>query len=91
MQLICSRKAPTLRFLLEAQDKKGEVVGEAKHGDAVNPATGTVTLKPGEQIKDSGEDAAGLGRQVYVEGVGSQDLHHIRESRIRNGLHGLGQ
>lgn len=37
--------------LLEAHDKKGEVVGEAKHGDAVNPATGTVTLKPGEQIK----------------------------------------
>jgi hypothetical protein len=38
-------------ILLEAHNKKGDVVGEAKHGDAVNPATGTVTLKPGEQMK----------------------------------------
>ncbi|MDB3898530.1 PglZ domain-containing protein [Gammaproteobacteria bacterium] len=38
-------------ILLEAHDKKGEVVGEAKHGDSVNPATGTVTLKPGEQMR----------------------------------------
>lgn len=38
-------------ILLEAHDKNGEVVGEAKHGDAVNAATGTITLKPGEQTK----------------------------------------
>ena len=38
-------------ILLEAHDKKGEVVGEAKHGDVVNAATGTVTLQPGEQVK----------------------------------------
>mgnify|MGYP001822605584 FL=1 len=38
-------------ILLEAHNKKGDVVGEAKHGDSVNPATGTVTLKPGEQMK----------------------------------------
>ena len=38
-------------ILLEAHDKKGEVVGEAKHGDVVNAATGTVTLKPGEKVK----------------------------------------
>lgn len=33
---------------LEAQTKKGEVVGEAKPGGVVNPATGTVTLVPGQ-------------------------------------------
>jgi hypothetical protein len=38
-------------ILLEAHDKKGEVVGEAKLGGPVNAATGTVTLKPGEQLQ----------------------------------------
>jgi len=38
-------------ILLEAHDKKGNVVGEAKPGGPVNPATGTVTLKPGEQMQ----------------------------------------
>ena len=38
-------------ILLEAHDKKGNVIGEAKHGDAVNPATGTVTLQPGAPVK----------------------------------------
>ncbi len=33
---------------LEAQTKKGDVVGEAKPGGVVNPATGTVTLVPGQ-------------------------------------------
>jgi hypothetical protein len=33
-------------ILLEAHTKKGETVGEAKSGGLVNPATGTVTLKP---------------------------------------------
>jgi hypothetical protein len=35
-------------ILLEAHDRKGEVVGEAKPGGPVNAATGTVTLKPGQ-------------------------------------------
>jgi PglZ domain len=35
-------------ILLEAQDRKGKVVGEAKPGGPVNTATGTVTLKPGQ-------------------------------------------
>jgi hypothetical protein len=35
-------------ILLEAQDRKGTVVGEAKPGGPVNAATGTVTLKPGQ-------------------------------------------
>lgn len=38
-------------FLLEAHDSKGEVVGEAKAGGTVNPATGTLTLKAGEKIQ----------------------------------------
>lgn len=37
--------------LLEAHDKKGEVVGEAKPGGLVNPATGTITLKPGDKVQ----------------------------------------
>lgn len=38
-------------ILLEAQDKKGNVVGEAKPGGHVNPATGTITLKPGDSLQ----------------------------------------
>ena len=38
-------------ILLEAQDKKGKVVGEAKPGGHVNPATGTITLKPGDSLQ----------------------------------------
>ncbi|TVR84538.1 MAG: PglZ domain-containing protein [Rhodospirillales bacterium] len=38
-------------ILLEAHDKKGKVVGEAKAGGPVNAATGTVTLKPGERVQ----------------------------------------
>ena len=35
-------------ILLEAQDRKGNVIGEAKPGGAVNAATGTIILKPGQ-------------------------------------------
>ncbi|XOV89808.1 MAG: PglZ domain-containing protein [Pseudomonadota bacterium] len=38
-------------ILLEAHNKKGEVVGEAKPGGAVNPATGTITLQPGDHLQ----------------------------------------
>lgn len=38
-------------ILLEAHDSKGEVVGEAKAGGAVNPATGTITLRPGDKVQ----------------------------------------
>lgn len=40
-----------LEILLEAQNKKGNVVGEARSGGPVNPATGTITLQPGERIQ----------------------------------------
>ena len=36
-------------IMLEAQDVKGNIVGEAKPGGAVNPATRTITLKPGKR------------------------------------------
>ena len=38
-------------ILLEAQDKKGNVVGEARATGPVNPATGTLSLQPGEAVK----------------------------------------
>jgi hypothetical protein len=38
-------------ILLEAHDRRGHVVGEAKAGGPVNPATGTMTLKPGERVQ----------------------------------------
>ena len=38
-------------ILLEAHDSQGDVVGEAKAGGAVNPATGTLTLKPGDKVQ----------------------------------------
>jgi hypothetical protein len=37
-----------LEILLEAHDRKGKVVGEARKGEPVDPATGTLTLKPGQ-------------------------------------------
>lgn len=38
-------------ILLEAQDRKGNVVGEARATGPVNPATGTLNLQPGEAVK----------------------------------------
>lgn len=38
-------------ILLEAHNSKGDVVGEAKAAGAVNPATGTLTLKPGDKVQ----------------------------------------
>ena len=38
-------------ILLEAHDRKGNIVGEATPGGLVNPATGTITLKPGEAVQ----------------------------------------
>jgi hypothetical protein len=42
-------QATEFEIMLEARDKKGNVVGEPKAGGAVNAATGTVTLRPGEK------------------------------------------
>ena len=38
-------------MLLEAHDRRGHVVGEAKAGDRVNPATGIMTLQAGERVQ----------------------------------------
>ena len=43
-----SRRPAEFEILLEAQDRKGNVVGEPKPGGAVNAATGTITLRPGQ-------------------------------------------
>ena len=43
--------ATVVEFLLEAQDKDGRVVGEARPGGPVNPATGTISLRPGESAQ----------------------------------------
>jgi hypothetical protein len=42
-------QAAEFEILLEAQDKKGNVVGEPKIGGAVNAATGTITLRAGQR------------------------------------------
>lgn len=39
----------SLEILLEAQDSKGNVVGEPRPSGDVNPATRTVTLMPGQR------------------------------------------
>jgi hypothetical protein len=49
MELFSSGK--DLEIILEAHNKKNEIVGEAKTGGIVNPATGAITLKPGEAVK----------------------------------------
>jgi hypothetical protein len=38
-------------ILLEAYNSNGDVVGEAKAAGAVNPATGTLSLKPGDKVQ----------------------------------------
>lgn len=40
-----------IQILLEAHDKQGNVVGEARTGESVNPATGTLTLRVGESAQ----------------------------------------
>jgi len=40
-----------VEFILEAHSPKGKVVGEAKPGGAVNPATRTIHLKPSETLQ----------------------------------------
>lgn len=40
-----------VEVLVEAHDRKGNVVGEARPGPAVNPATKTIAVKPGEIVQ----------------------------------------
>lgn len=42
-------QSETFEIQLEAHDKKGNVVGEAKPGGAVNAATGTIILRAGQK------------------------------------------
>lgn len=45
-----SAAIPGVEVLLEAQDKQGHVVGEPRPGGAVNPATRTLMLVPGQRM-----------------------------------------
>ena len=38
-----------VEILLEAHDRNGNVIGEARKGDPVDPATGTLKLQPGQE------------------------------------------
>jgi hypothetical protein len=40
-----------IEFLLEAHSPEGDVVGEAQPGDAVNPATHTIKINPGQSLQ----------------------------------------
>jgi len=40
-----------VEILVEAQDRSGSVVGEAKPGGEVNPATGTLAVRPNKSVK----------------------------------------
>ena len=42
---------PDVELLIEAQDSKGNVVGEARPGEAINPARGTITLKVDQEAR----------------------------------------
>ena len=39
----------SVEVLIEAQDAKGNVIGEPRPGGEVNPATRTITLTPGQR------------------------------------------
>ena len=41
----------SFEILLEAHDSNSNVVGEAKAGGLINPATGTLSLKPGDKVQ----------------------------------------
>lgn len=41
----------TVEVLIEARDSKDRIVGEAKPGGPVNPATGILQLTPGEKVQ----------------------------------------
>ena len=41
----------SFEILLEAHDNNSNVVGEAKAGGLINPATGTLSLKPGDKVQ----------------------------------------
>jgi hypothetical protein len=52
VSLVCEdmfAQTTSVEILLEAQDGKGNVVGEPRPGGEVNPATRTLTLMPGQR------------------------------------------
>jgi hypothetical protein len=41
----------SVEIMIEAYDRKGEVVGAARPGGPVNPATNTISLQPGQSTQ----------------------------------------
>ena len=61
-------------ILLEAQDSKGNVVGEALTGGAVNPATRTITLMPGQSQQVVLKMDAGFEGKFTVKALNPTNL-----------------
>jgi hypothetical protein len=55
--------AEDIEIVIEAHDEKGDVVGEAKPGGVVNPATRIITMKPGEKAQVT------LKMDLHFEGI----------------------
>ena len=50
-QIALFAEAPLVEVLIEAHNKAGEVVGEARVGGPVNPATRTISVRRGETVQ----------------------------------------
>ena len=61
-------------ILLEAQDSKGNVVGEVVTGGAVNPATRTITLMPGQRQQVILKMDAGFEGKFTVKALNPTNL-----------------
>ena len=61
-------------ILLEAQDSNGNVVGEALTGGAVNPATRTITLMPGQSQQVVLKMEAGFEGKFTVKALNPTNL-----------------
>ena len=57
----------TFEILLEAHNKKGEIVGEAKRGGPVDVATGTIAVKPGGKVQVTVKMTVEFRRQVHAQ------------------------
>ena len=76
-------------MLLEAHDRRGQVVGEAKAGDRVNPATGIMTLQPGERVQVPLKMQLEFEGKFTVKALNPTHDGDLRQPRPPNGLYGV--
>ncbi len=76
----------TFEILLEAHNKKGEVVGEAKRGGPVDVATGTVTAQARREGPGDHQDGGGVRGQVRAQGAEPGDDGAVRLARAGDRL-----